>query len=404
MRTQRLLHRYVLLGLVVSVSSACEVGDGDFDGSVFDEDAAAADGGKDAGDDDDGGSTPADGGSQDASTGIAAADVPAALAHAACGALSACRGDALLTDYLRGEDCDTLYENRQEDSALRYLSDSIEAGRVVFHPARVEACTDALAALACDVQTYRLPSVCEQAFVGKVALDGDCDIDFDCAGSAYCAKATEDTCPGTCSEPQSAGLPCERSAECEDGLVCYQPDSTMPGTCAAPGADGDDCATGMIPCGIGFVCRTEGSARVCRSLETVYVGDEGDGCAVSGLLCSDGLVCASTTATDGSCETKVASDAPCRRAQPSQCPRDQYCDAQNPGDLGNCVDFPAADEPCLTGRSQVCAAQHVCVSDTCKPMRRAAESCETDAECYSGTCLDVGGSSICVAPSMCTQL
>lgn len=403
----------VLLSLVVSSATACKVGDGGFDGSVFDDDSGpAADGGqvrKDGGggDDGDASSTSDAGLKPDASTaGITPQDVPVALAHAACEGLTACRGATLLADYLKGEDCVSLYTYRQIDSTLHYLPDSIDAGRVVWSAASFDACTEALAALGCGVQTHRWPAVCEQALAGQVPLDGDCDIDFDCEGAAYCAKATADTCPGICSDRMTAGLPCERSRECADGLVCYQPDPAMPGTCTAPGAEGEDCSAGVIPCGVGFLCRTEGSARVCRSLDTVYVANEGDGCGVSGTLCAESLVCASMTASAGSCEQVVAKDAPCRRAQPNQCPRGQYCDAADPGVLGDCVDLPGADEPCLIDRSPACAVGHVCgPSDTCKPMRHAAESCESDSECYSGSCFASGATgSLCVLPSSCTQL
>jgi Dickkopf N-terminal cysteine-rich region len=403
MHFSRFVSAPVLLACVwlAVVLPACKEGEVDFDASVFDDEDASTQK-KDASVADEDAGLEHDAGGHDASQTpdaggevLTAEMVPAALAAAVCEGLTACRGEELLADYLKGESCVDLYTARQEDGELRFLPDSIEAGRVVFSPASFEACAEDLAALGCDVQTHRLPASCEQAFAGQVAEGGDCDIDLDCGGAAFCDKGMLETCPGTCAALQANGLPCAASHECADGLVCFG------GWCTAAGDEGDDCAAGMTPCGVGFACRTEGADKLCRSLASVYSADEGDACGPTASLCAGDLVCASTSASAGTCEPRVASGAACRRAQPNQCPRDEYCDA-DPGMEGTCTAFPVAEEPCLVGRSQVCAAGFVCIADVCQAIGRAGDVCTEDSQCYSGTCLDSGaGNTICVTPLMC---
>ncbi|HEX2679642.1 MAG TPA: Dickkopf N-terminal cysteine-rich domain-containing protein [Polyangiales bacterium] len=385
---------------------ACKEGDvGGFDGSLFD-DAGTQGGKKDAGKqsgedsgqsgEDSGTTSHTDGGGSGA---ITVADVPNTLAQALCGAMSACRGAGLLADYLGGEDCETLFTNRQTDGQLRLLQDSVDDGRVVFDASAAGKCADDYVSLACDALTKRLPASCKDMIKGTVKLAGACEIDVDCAGDAFCDRGDDgETCPGSCKPLLAKDSVCRGTRECADGLSCSK---DTPRTCIEPGKDGDDCSLGEWQCDLGFMCHKETAGKVCRALGAVYTGKLGDDCTMSGTYCSDGMVCASETASMGKCEAVVGKGEACKRAAPNQCPREQYCDAVNPGDTGKCVDFPSAGDPCLTGRSQVCAAGHVCVVDTCEAVQTAGKSCGTDAECYSGTCLGDTGSAICVTPIMC---
>ncbi len=405
MRTLRATSLLLCLAATVSLLGACTAGDvGSFDASFFnDEDGGTADAGgskKDAGaqTDEDGGSV-ADAAvsGSDAGTGVlTVAGVPGAIAAALCEGLSACRGPLLLVDTLGGEDCVTSSTKRQEDGELRFLQASIDAGRVVFDPRSFSTCSHDYAALGCAAATHRLPASCEQALQGKVALDGDCDIDLDCAGNAFCDKGDTETCPGACAAPQTEGLPCRGSHECADGLQCTKAAGAAKGTCMKPGLDGDDCSSNK--CDFAFVCQTEGKKDVCRSMASIYKAALGDSCTKPSMLCAPDLVCASMSTTMGTCEAPVQKGAACRRAQPNECPRDQYCDAV-PGAVGTCVDYPADGAACLTGfRNQFCAAGNVCVGNTCKQIARTGGACDSAVECYSGTCLG----NICVAPTTCT--
>ena len=383
-------------------SAACKEGNVDgFDGSIFDEtDGAAGGKGNDAAvDNEDAGLSGQDAGvlSMDAGSGVSLPgiqDVPGELAKAVCAGLSACRGEALLSDYLKGQDCVAGRTQRDEDGDLHFLAASVTKGRVEFHAKALQQCTDDLAALGCEVQDHRLPSSCEAALTGLVPLDGACDLDLDCEGSAFCDKGDPATCPGTCVPLQTKALPCLANHECADGLVCFGK------SCVPVGVDGDDCQSGQTPCGAGFECHTEGADKVCRALAAVYAGAKDDACLATGTLCSSELVCASTAGSMGVCEARVASGAACKRAQPNQCPTDEYCDAAAAGASGTCVPFPADGEPCLM-RSQTCASGHVCVNAECKVSRRLGEPCAAAQECYSGICEQAGSGKICVTALAC---
>jgi hypothetical protein len=99
----------------------------------------------------------------------------------------------------------------------------------------------------------------------------------------------------------------------------------------------------------------------------------------------------------GECSDPVGEGATCRRADPNQCPADQYCDAEAPGEEGTCLDRPVDGDPCLT-RTQACADGHVCLDDDlCHAIKAVGETCSEHVECYSGFCLD----GACEGPLVC---
>jgi hypothetical protein len=382
------------LALVVSGTAGCTVGDPDDidfgDGSA---DAARPDGGgKDAGPqpgpDDDGGSepTPDAGGG----TGVKLADLPRLLASATCDALEECIGsDELLADTLLGRDCYELNENLLLASPLRYLSASVAAGLVQFRPAEAEDCLADLRALSCDVRSSRWPASCELMLLGTVALGGECTINQDCSGDAFCDLGELESCPGTCAALQSEGMPCNQNDDdqCEDGLVCFR------GECAALGAVADDCGETLPRCEPGLVC----AGGECTNIPVLYFRKLDEVCERGVELCEPGLVCESTMGMMGVCKNTVAKDAACKRADPNQCPIDQYCDAASPGVAGTCRSYPVDGAACLM-RDQQCADGHVCVANTCHELVQVGESCDQDAQCYTGACGDDGQ---CAGPLMC---
>jgi hypothetical protein len=397
------MRKISLLGLAVFTWTACTIGDGDvdWDGSIFD----------DAASDEDAGSVAADGGdassSPDSSPDDAArpdssvpdggepvlepSDVAAVIARGRCGALKACLGEQLLSASFEGNDCVEYTTRQQADRHLHWLKDSVDASRVTFRPELLAACEADLIALGCDVTSMPSPDSCERAVEGKAKLDEDCTIDQDCEGSAWCDKGMQESCPGYCAPLQAEGMGCSASTQCASGLLCRGD------VCTAQPSKGDACGAYLAPsaCPPGLVC--QGATELtCRSIGAVYVGKAGDSCDAFDALCEFGLVCQSQTQEDttGRCVAKAASGGDCRRAQPNQCPADEYCkiaqsgemDPVPPGMDGVCAKRPVAGEAC---GFEDCAPGSRCIGDEspiCRPLKIAGEACEFDSECYGGLC------------------
>jgi hypothetical protein len=396
----------------------CEEGDFEgFDGSLFpDEDAGAAGGSGGTAADDDAGTAGAGGagGAAGGGTGGAggsggaggaggtggggpeASAFAGLLAEATCDALERCMGASLLADQLGGRDCVILHEGRFANGDLGYLVDSIEAGLVVYHADRVEQCIDDVGALRCDVKSVRLPASCEDALEGTVPLDGECTINADCAEEAFCDKGATASCPGTCTALQAASMPCHQNddAQCEEGLVCFM------GACDALGSESVACGSGLPGCMPGLECYDSGTGAECTASSAIHTELDGDDCdVVDGPLCQAPLVCESVSGTAGKCAETVSPGETCKRSVPNQCPVWQYCDAENAGEEGTCLDLPGNGDACLVrGSRKLCADEHVCVSDVCRPVNDNGGACATDAQCYGGDC---GADGKCAAPLMC---
>jgi hypothetical protein len=404
------MRKYVLLLIAVaslSAWSACEIEEGNFDGSFFEDSSTPHDEDSGKGDEDDAGKPPKDAGSdagmdagKDAGSDagkdadvpppppLTPSDVASVLAKGQCAALEACLGERLLLDQLQGNDCVDFMTRQKADQQLHWLSDSVDAKHVTFRPEKLEQCQKDLAALKCDIRNRRLPASCLEAVEGTVAVDGDCWIDQDCKGNAWCDKGMLESCPGTCAAPQTEGLPCNNSDQCADGLVCRS------GNCSTPLSEGDECNSTALRCGPGLICRM----AMCQSIETVYVGDLDAACDALGKLCKPGLVCQSNdpSKTTGVCKQPAAKGGVCRPSQPGQCPIEQYCKNKSssvstpasPGTDGVCADRPGDGEACISGED--CAPGTVCVGSpaTCRSLKTAGGVCSSDsnAECYAGSC------------------
>jgi hypothetical protein len=396
--------------------TACQEGihfDG-FDGSFFDDAGVDAGAGRDAatanpdededgggggsgnsGKDDDAGSDAGGSSSSDAGT-PAESRVPAQLAKALCDALADCYDSAAFRDdVLGGRDCLALNENTLADSELRYLSDSVKAGLVDFDADKIGACTSDIRELGCDARASRLPASCKAALAGTVLIAGECTINLDCQGDAFCDKGALETCPGVCSPLQAQGFPCNHDDDnqCKDGLVCSS------GKCEALRSVGQSCGgADQTGCKPGLECADLGlgDGDQCVDIAAIYTVGVGAECDATDALCEPGLVCESVSGTQGICAKPVGRDASCKRAQPNQCPPGQYCDAAAVGESGRCVDAPGDGEACRT-RAPLCDDGHACVSGTCHEVHAVGGTCANDRECYSGFC----AGNICEAPMQC---
>jgi hypothetical protein len=280
------------------------------------------------------------------------------------------------------------------------LPDSVQALRVLLFPDELDGCLDDVRALGCAVESSRLPASCRLAVLGTAVLGEPCEINDDCEGDAFCD--TDSSCPGSCAALQGEGMACSRDedAQCQDGLTCFCAGAECPqgGTCQALGALGDECDPGVLPaCAPGNVCLQEGASPACAALATLYFRALDEDCDVTSELCEEGLVCESVSGTAGVCRPPVGSGEPCGRAEPNQCPKDEYCDAESPGEVGTCAARPGDGQPCLN-RSVPCADGHVCIVDTCRALRANGEDCMSERQCFSGVC-DAGA---CAPSRMCT--
>ena len=188
----------------------------------------------------------ADGGGPAPEPSAPVAEIAMKLGGAVCDALSACLGPQKLSALFNREACLTRIVGGLAQDDLAPLSDSIQKQRVTLHADQLAACYDDTRALACEVQTQRLPASCQAAIAGQVAVGDVCSIGSDCAGEAFCPLTA---CPRVCTQRNASGGTCNRDEECASGLLCTA------GTCAAPAALGAACAgnSGAV-CALGASC------------------------------------------------------------------------------------------------------------------------------------------------------
>ncbi|MBI2897610.1 MAG: hypothetical protein HYY06_28890 [Deltaproteobacteria bacterium] len=339
----------------------------------------------------------------DDSGGIPFEDVPAELADVFCSQVEPCMGQ-LADMFSDSADCAEETTAQITDGDWVRIEAAIEAGTVIYNEDRAQACLDAFAALGCDVFVSRPPEECEEAVEGTVAIDGACDQDAECVGTAFCLIEAE--CPGACTARQSEGGDCGDDDECEDGLTCQR------GACTALAEAGEDCEGEDAPeCGVGLMCvgqdEQQGTSGTCQAPEDTFTAAEGEECNLpAGPFCVEGLSCVIDRMEAMQpvfvCVGASASGGDCKAGFPDPCPDDEVCDA-NPFEGGQfdgtCVPLAANGEPCsavLFGTG--CVSGLVCDEDrNCTTVNRIGESCETDAGCYSGNC----ESNICAAPPEC---
>ncbi|HEV8247253.1 MAG TPA: Dickkopf N-terminal cysteine-rich domain-containing protein [Polyangiaceae bacterium] len=328
--------------------------------------------------------------------------LPTIYTQAYCDALTACAGP-LLAVFLPGEDCVTRTLPGFEEELSR-IQAAIDAGKVVYHGDKIDACAEEIRMRDCAGFLERESDLCRAALDGTVALDGDCTMDEECSGVAYCDFAA--ACPGTCKPLEPAGSTCGADSDCASGLVC----SGTTQRCVEPAGPGDLCKGGEPDCALGYICAGADDANNtpgnCRSYDEVFNGSDGAACdPVATELCDLGLVCA----VDGldqaglmaSCAAHVTSGKACKIAFPDQCPDDEYCDVPMNMLDGTCKPRPAAGEPCAPGPidrvGSICAPYARCDSGTCRGLANLGESCSSNDVCYSSNCQ--GGA--CVSSSSC---
>jgi hypothetical protein len=330
-------------------------------------------------------------------------DVPAMYAAALCDAYQDCAGP-LLEVFQPGEDCTALNTARIDDS-FGPIQDAIDADRIVYDGTHLEACVNDIRGRSCAELMDRETPECEAALRGTVALGGECTLNEECIGSAFCKFDT--ACPGVCSELLGAGEDCTESNQCASGLDCADDQ-----TCTAPAGPGDVCKGGEPDCGIGYLCAgaddNANTSGNCRTYDEVFTVATGQPCSFfDGELCQTNLVCEiqSFDAMDGivaTCAPKKGSGQACRLAIPDQCPTDEYCVIVPDTLEGTCTPRPGAGAPCGPSALDenapiICVAGTACDGGTCRARAHLGQSCTTDTVCLSEHC-DNG---TCVSESAC---
>jgi hypothetical protein len=246
------------------------------------------------------------------------------------------------------------------------------------------ACLAYLASASCDDVNPEQPDVCRGVIVGNVPLGGDCDIDDQCAGDAYC-RHSDATC-GACTARAADGVACQADQECGSGL-CF----SATNTCRAVGDDGDACGEDG-DCKGRRLC--DGDTKTCAPPRTWAASDEctslGDDCGfpTSGLYCDEGA---------GRCTAYLALGATCTgNAGLCNIPAYEFCAADTTQKCTAGVEVDV-DEPCgfLAGRR--CKAGLVCSdlfdAGTCRAPLDVGDTCEVGStacgllmDCVDGTC------------------
>jgi hypothetical protein len=324
----------------------------------------------------------ADGGGSQPESSPSVDEIATQLGGAVCDALLACLGPQKLNALFSREPCLTRIAGGLAQDDLATLPDSLQRQRVTLSPELLSACYDDTRALACEVQTQRLPASCQAAIAGHVAIGGVCSSGSDCTGEAFCPLTA---CPRTCTERGASGAACGRDEECMSGLLCTG------GACGAPAALGAACAgSSGAMCAFGASCvgSTDTKAGECKSNAEVQSGALGAACSPGGTLCKEGLSCAWDGSKAFSCQAAVAANQACHLALPSQCPNEQYCDAKDVMTVGKCQTLPGDGAACALGNQ--CAGGTLCIVENskgvCHKLGDLGDACSQPGLCRSGSC------------------
>jgi len=221
---------------------------------------------------------------------------------------------------------------RRCDRTSPDLRDSLDAGRVTFDAARLNACLTAILApdgvCAEVVQGNDLPwtEACEEApWVGTVATGGSCFFNFDCAGGvdSFCGPdqkckakptagfpcgtgcASDYYCAtnGTCAAKVAAGAPCTSNTQCQEDLYCDQYATPEP-VCAMKQAGGATCTTSSACLSSDCV-----PGKCMGTTLSCYMDSQCNSrCANTGFSCTDSSDCALGTCDESSISCDDESD------------------------------------------------------------------------------------------------
>lgn len=335
-------------------------------------------------------------------------ELPELLVEALCPELESCLGEDAARIYFGDGGCVERLQIQLEDGDFAATQAAVEAGRVRYDGTQVRACLAAFNGIGCGFQTRRVftSEACSAVLEGDIEVGGDCALDEECKGSAFC-KRDGDSCPGTCTALLEAGEACTRDDDCAEGLTC--PGGSQ--RCVAPGRLGESCGTATdAPCAAGLVCigaeAASGQAGECGDPEELYVAQLGEECDLeSAAFCEDDLACAIVTPIEGeprfTCQARVEIGDACSFGLPSQCPSGSFCsglDFSGADFEGTCAELPDENDQCNESGGQECADGLICGPDSvCRELGRLGDGCVDDVGCASEHCDD----GACARPATC---
>jgi hypothetical protein len=235
---------------------------------------------------------------------------------------------------------------------------SLAQGRVTFDASAADACLKALIAPdnQCSTVSQDLPwaAACmEPAWVGAVAVGGECDYAYECA----MPDANDCSANRHCAARPALGQPCDTG--CATGLYCNL------GTCAMQLGTGGPC-TSSNQCMKGLFCDLTQATPVCAALR-----DPGETCTGSdscrlgnclpGQCAGSTQQCFTNTQCEGHCNGSGAfcvTDANCGIGTCSQTPSVTCSSNTQCTGVGNTCVFPI---PCIPGS---CTGDVVCADVT----------------------------------------
>jgi hypothetical protein len=326
---------------------------------------------------------------------IALADVPPKYAAELCSAYERCLGKEVYALFTNGTDCAKQTEQRILNGEFPQYRAKIDAGKIQYQGAKMQACLDAIHATTCDTLSVRPIPACKAALDGTVAVGGECELSAECKGATFC-QSEGGTCPAHCVALLVAGQDCSADEQCESGLSC----SGETKKCVAPASLAEPCEYGAPPCAPGLLCiGKEDASKVsgaCKSPSETFSGAEGEACDPRSKLCKQGLSCAVDTLTVSGGTFKCvktggyAAGAACKLAFPEACAAGNYCKAAGATLVvdGTCTRLPAAGEACGATflNPSICPANTACVEGKCQELVANGVSCFGDAMCYSEHC------------------
>ncbi len=295
-------------------------------------------------------------------TGVAAADLCAAVAAADCARLDRC---GLLDSAFDGSACELWQRDIGCGPFGQALNRAVAAGEGSWLEAAGERCVEAVGAAPCTrglaASLFEL-SPCRDAFA-PLAQPGDaCGFVGSCVEGSFCA--TEAACPGTCAALSAANERCGVSEPCQAGLYCDI--SSM--RCLSPSDLGAECEVRALgsSCRAGAFCdgSQPGGARCAPAR------GRGSGCTRP-EECAAGLRCIGNNCSGGELGDR--------------CERSSDCQGTHRCARGRCRAPSAEGEAC--GDDNPCQRGLVCSGEGCAPGLEDGAECPGDVPC-AGRCVD----------------
>ena len=218
---------------------------------------------------------------------------------------------------------------------------AVDAGRLVFHTERADACYASVSALSCtgffEKDFLGTNADCLGMFEGQVASGGDCGADEECRGATSL---------------------CDLSAG-----------QTL-GKCAILPGKGEPCVDGR--CGAALFCRLGmgGSGLVCASLSALGEACSLDLDCTSGYCQAPAYLCADPAPDGAACSANVGCVS-------------GYCDVAS----GQCSAKKPDGVNCLTNPE--CASGYcddITAAGVCSAKKNAGAPCTVAGECVGGVC------------------